>query len=266
MILREMDYAPQHHPRATLKTRISQRIGRTVGWTVAPLFGLASFARHARTFHPSGPIFHARVTRHLDVPPAYRSLAERLSGFALVRFSGALWKHADRLPDVLGCALRLTRAERETALPEPDDQDLLFATIRRPWTMPFAPLTTDVRDYLENDFFGVAPFDVGMSRRVYLRLHPIHPATAQAPTRSERIAHEVALGGAGLSLEVGSEPFGPWTPLLAIKLERPAHVDGEALRFEPFHAGRGVRPVGFIHALRRGVYSFSQGARPNRAA
>jgi hypothetical protein len=233
---------------------------------VAPLFGLVSFARHARTFHPAGPIFHAAVTRHLDAPPAYRALAQRLSGFALVRFSGALWKHADRLPDVLGCAIRLTRSERETALPAPDDQDLLFATIRRPWTMPFAPLTTDVRDYLANDYFGVSPFDVGLAQRFYLRLHPIHPATEQETTRTKRVETETALGSACLSLDVGEHPFGPWTPLLAISLERPAHVDGEALRFEPFHSGRGIQPIGFIHALRRGVYNLSQQARPKRAA
>lgn len=30
----------------------------------------------------------------------------------------------------------------------------------------------------------------------------------------------------------------------------------------PFRAGRGVEPRGFVHGLRRGVYTLSQRARP----
>ncbi|MEO8183439.1 MAG: hypothetical protein ABI895_31785 [Deltaproteobacteria bacterium] len=42
-------------------------------------------------------------------------------------------------------------------------------------------------------------------------------------------------------------------------------LDQEALRFDPFRAGRGVTPVGFVHALRRATYLASQRARPARA-
>jgi hypothetical protein len=239
-------------------------LGLAAGWVMAPLFGLVSFARHARTFHPRGPTFHGVVTRHTGAPVALHGLADRLVGRALVRFSGALWKHAENVPDVLGCAIRLQHDDTESPEPGDDDQDLLFATIRRPWTMPFAPLTTRIHDYLANDYFAVSPFDAGDGRRIYLRLHPHHPSTDPSGERSDRLGHEVERGHAHLNLEVGDGPLGPWTPLVTVSLQRVARVDGEALRFRPFRDGRGLRPRGFVHALRVGVYAVSQRTRPSR--
>ena len=247
--------------------RKSEPVGRGLGWMMAPFFGLVSFVRRARTFHPRGPTFHAVVEVHELAPLELRALAERLSGHALVRFSGALWKHAEGIPDVLGCAIRLRRDARDTAEPSVDDQDLLFATIRRPWTMPLSPLSTDVSDYLANDYFAVSPFEMEGSRARYLRLHPAQPSSSAIDgTRAERLACEVARGDARLTLGVSDGPWGPWTPVVSITLERAAEVDGESLRFRPMRDGRGVHPRGFVHALRRGVYAMSQRARPRVSA
>jgi hypothetical protein len=207
-------------------------------------------------------VFHAVLEPHPDAPEELRPLAARLAGPALVRFSGALWKHADCFPDVLGCAIRLRRDERDTAVPGDDDQDLLFSTVLRPWTVPISPLLTRVRDYLANDYYAVSPFEVGLTRPVYLRLQPARESKLAGGTRTTRLLHEVELGSASLFLDVGKGPFGPWSPCLSVALERAAPIDGEALRFRPFRAGRGVHPHGFVHALRIGVYSFSQRARP----
>lgn len=244
-------------------SQTSSALGRAAGWAMAPVFGLVSFARHARTFHPRGPVYHANVTTHVQAPPQIATVAGRLAGPALVRFSGALWKHAENIQDVLGFAMRFRRDDRETAKPAADDQDLLFATIRRPYTMPFSPLSTNVEDYLGNDYYAVSPFEVGIGKKVYFRIHPAHPSTRRYGTRSEKIARDVAMGEAILDLEYSGEPLGPWLPAATIRLQRVAHVDGEALRFRPFRAGRAVRPTGFIHALRVGVYALSQLARPS---
>ena len=150
-----------------------------------------------------------------------------------------------------------------TASEEPgsDDQDLLFATIRRPWTMPFAPLTTEVHDYLGNHYFAVSPFEAGVGHRAYLRLRP-EPSSAVGENRNERLVSAVARGPVTLHLEIGRDPFGPWSPLVRVQLEAIAEVDGEALRFRPFRDGRGLTPTGFVHALRIEMYSLSQRARP----
>jgi hypothetical protein len=132
--------------------------------------------------------------------------------------------------------------------------------------MPLAPFTTDVRDYLGNDYWGVSPFDVGLDREVYLRLRPERPSLTDSgeTTRTARLVRNVEIEGARLTLGVSEGPYGPWVPVAAIVLQRLAHVDGEALRFHPFRQGRGVRPRGFIQGLRRGVYAFSQATRPRR--
>jgi hypothetical protein len=130
--------------------------------------------------------------------------------------------------------------------------------------MPVAPFTTNVRDYLGNDYFAVSPFDADIGYRVYLRLHPSAPATGVPGSRTERLARSVEGGRAALELEVGKNPFGPWTPLALVTVERIAQVDGEALRFRPFRDGRGVHPLGFLHAMRLGVYTLSQKARPKQ--
>jgi hypothetical protein len=254
---------PVHRgPPEGIFARTVAALGFAVGWAVAPLFGLSSFLRRARTFHPRGPIYRAHGVRHRDAPPELRALAGRLEGPALVRWSGALWKRSQRLPDVLGCAIRFRRSEGDSAAPERDDQDLLFATIRRPWTMPSAPFTTNVRDYLANTYYAVSPFDVGEARRAYLRLRPAVSPGACRGSREARLASATSRGEATLDLGIADGPFGPWSPLLCVRLVAEAEIDGEALRFDPFRDGRGVSPRGFVHALRRGVYRLSQRARP----
>jgi hypothetical protein len=241
-------------------------VGLAAGWAVAPVFAVFSFARRARTFHPCGPTFVATVRKAAEVSPEFDALAHRLVGRALVRFSGALWKRAEGVPDVLGCAVRLRRDDREEARPAADDQDLLFATIQRPWMMPLAPFTTNVKDFLNNDYFAVAPFDGPAGRSVYLQLRPLHSPDERGKTRAERLIQATEHGCAVLSLEIGEGPFGRWSPLLTITLERVAAVDGQALRFNPFRSGRGVHPRGFIHALRMGAYALSQRVRPERTS
>ena len=240
--------------------QFSEILGRLSGWVVAPLFAVVSFARRARTFHPRGSTLHATVSRHPRAPAELHELADRLAGRALVRFSGALWKHAERVPDVLGCAIRFRRDFRDDAAPASDDQDLLFATIRRPWSMTFAPLATHVRDYLQNDYFGVSPFDIGARRPVYFRLHPEAGAAPPEGTRAAKLANEVARH-ASLELACSPKPYGPWQPIARLSLERPASIDGDQLHFSPFRTGRSVRPRGFIHAMRGRVYDASQAAR-----
>ena len=238
-------------------------LGWVSGWVVAPLFALVSFARSARTFHPRGSTLRATVRPHPAVPPELRALAQRWTGRALVRFSGALWKRAESVPDILGCAVRLVSGVGDPAHPAAGDQDLLFATVRRPWTLPFAPLTTRVRDYLQNDYYAVSPFDVGEEEPVYLRLHPWRVPAGRSGRRSERLLQAVKQGSV-LEVGVSRKPGGAYTPVVEIGLEGPASVDEEALHFSPFRDGRDVRPHGFIHALRRAVYSASQRGRSAR--
>lgn len=177
------------------------------------------------------------------------------------------------------------------------DQDLLLATIKRPWTMPFSPFTTKVHDYLANDYFAVSPFSIPSARtsrnagsrepHVYFRLRPlakdpgalvsIEPSTAPISSlraspsakirrsaseqRRRRFERAVANGSAVFTLGIASGPWGPFTPLVRVQLVSVRLSDPPSVRFDPFRSGRGIEPHGFVHALRRSAYKASQRGR-----
>ncbi len=245
---------------------VRERLGAFVGWLAAPIFGAVGRARHTRVLHPEGIVLLARVE-----PIASRSgraceaaVAERLAGPALVRFSTAIWREGKEWPDVLGCAIRFRSRDEASADPEPDDQDLLFATIRSPWTTFLGPVGTHVHDFLANMYFATAPFDVPGVGRAKWRL--VHEREAGAGTddgdgavdRRERLVRAIHRGAATLRLEVRCTFHAGWSPVARVVLVGVADVDQDRLRFSPFRSGRGVRPRGFVHALRKGAYAASQ--------
>jgi len=262
---------------------ITDAFGRLLGAAAAPFFALTTKLRRARTFHPRGDLLEATVTVDPSVPADARAIAERLAGPAVVRLSSALSKHRAQAFDVLGCALRFGGYA--------GDQDLLLATIKRPWSLGFAPLTTKTRDYLANDYFGVSPFTLrsdtrGGEARGYFRLraerggrggattHANPNANANAnevrrergAARDSRMARRKILAsdvraGAVLVLEVAPGPRGPFAPLVRIRLDALLDADRPELRFDPFRASRGIAPRGLVHGLRRSVYPASHRAR-----
>ncbi len=247
-------------------THVRELGGRLAGLVLSPITGVVSLARRARMFHPRGELFRAEVWS-CAVGPPWTDLARRLEGPALVRLSSAWWKERE-WPDVLGCAVRFTSTPEYAPAVHADDQDLLLATVRRPWTLPFAPLSTRYGDFLANRYYGVSPFETAEAGRIEWRLSP-DGAVADGTGRTERLRLALLRDDAGFTLE--ARPYRRVTDLLRhrtfhpvarVELREPAAVDQEALRFDPFHAGRGIEPVGFVQAMRLATYWTSQWARP----
>jgi hypothetical protein len=249
-------------------------LGLILGAVLAPATGLVSWIRQSRMFHPRGLLFAAEV-EVVASDGVELSVARRLGGPALVRWSSAWWKRRD-WPDVLGCALRFSELPLGVS-PRAGDQDLLFATIRRPWTLPFAPFATDVTDFLRNDYYAVSPFEVQGLGRIEWRLcaetpRAVSQAAAhgpEAPHRSGRLERAVAAGVATVLLEYSAyrpphriSDTSSFRPLVRVRLLHPLGLDQESLRFDPFRAGRGIVPVGLVQWLRRLTYASSQHARP----
>lgn len=270
-----------------MATRAGEILGHVGGVALAPLTATISALRRSRMFHPRGTTLRAEV-RACGSDEPWRTLGRRLEGDALVRLSGAWWKERE-WPDVLGCAIRFTRHGAADARARSGDQDLLFATIRRPWTMPFAPLSTRRHDYLENEYFAVAPFvtEVAGHRKVIeWRLVPEPHASDgrergarggpddehAADDRDARLGRAVARGDARLVLE--ARPYRrvvdlfrhrTWQRVAVVALIEPVAIDEERLRFDAYRSGRGIRPTGFVQALRIAAYRASQWARPRSA-
>ncbi len=245
--------------------------GLAVGALSSPAIATVSRARRARMFHPEGETFLADVTPARSVNADLRDLADRLHGFALARFSGALWRGGFEHLDVLGIALRFRATEVASTDPSAGDQDLLFATIRSPLTLGIAPFTTRAADYLANTYWAVSPFAIGSGSHVKFRLRP--PAEhargrsdlERETSRNVRLEEAVADGGVAWQLEARRTFTRAWSPLATILLTAPAHLDEEALRFSAYRCGRGIVPRGFVHAMRRPAYAASQWARPSHA-
>jgi hypothetical protein len=234
-----------------------ERVGRAAGWLLAPMTGTLSLLRQARMFHPEGTVYRAAVEA---VPGPYANVARRIEGPALARLSTALWRSGREWPDALGFALRIGREPGIEA--KPGDQDLLFATIRFPWTLPFSPLSTRQHDYLANDYFAVAPFEVEGVGRAKLRLRGPRPTGLQGDDRGEKLQNAIQRGEAVFRFELFVN--GRWEAIATVRLEERVELDQAALRFWPDRAGRGFVPRGFVEAMRKGTYFLSQAARPAR--
>jgi hypothetical protein len=215
-------------------------------------------------FHPDGVVYGARVTACNDAHEL-APLAQRLCGGAWLRFSSALWR-GHEWPDVLGVAVRFLADGHAPG----SEQDLLLATIRFPWTMPLAPLATNFRSFLWNHYHAVSPFEVDGSGPLKLRLRSPRRHNASSSPRAEHLRREAADGRAVFELQVRHLDVSllarHWSSLVRIELVAPLEVDQMGLRFSPFHTGRGIKPIGFVHALRAGAYAASQEARPAGSA
>ncbi len=238
--------------------------GLVVGALLAPFVALTSWCRNGRMFHPDGVTFSGEVEPHPGCDPEFRPFAERLSGLALARLSGALWRRGFEHFDVLGFAVRF-RQGPASAVAADGDQDLLFATILSPLTMGSALFTTTADDFLANDYWAVSPFDVGIGHHVKLRLVSPHSAQSGTGDREARLRRAVEDGRANFRLDARRTFGRVWSPVAAVTLDAEVRVDQDELHFSPFRSGRGAVPRGFVHALRLPAYTASQAGRSRSA-
>jgi hypothetical protein len=241
----------------------TELVGRTVGTLFGPPFKEIAAERHARAIHAEGICLRAEVLPQLS-EPGFQDVAARLAGPALVRLSTATWRGGREWPDILGAAVRLLRDERITEQATSGDQDLLFSTMRHMWTIGPALLTTRVHDWLENDYFAIAPFTANGTDRFKLRLTTPRRSAPAHGSRLERLRHALEAGTALLTVEARSlhaDRPTTWTPLADIFLREEVQLDPIRLRFNPFLNGLGLRPTGFLHALRPSAYRGSQEGR-----
>ncbi|KFE71555.1 hypothetical protein [Hyalangium minutum] len=240
----------------------SEELGRIIGGIWGPAVRVGATLRHARLLHPEGITYRAEV-KIITPRESLQPVASRLAGPALVRLSTALWRGQREWPDVLGLAVRLRSEEAVTEEPSPGDQDLLFATVRSPWTLGLAPFSTDTHDFLENDYYAVSPFLVNGLGRAKLRAVASH-VDAPGHSRVERLEAARRSGQARFTFEVRplrGEAAGRWYPLVELRLLEQVELPPATLRFWPYRNGRGITPVGFVHSLRLSPYRQSQEAR-----
>jgi hypothetical protein len=115
---------------------------------------------------------------------------------------------------------------------------------------------TDVHDFLHNRYFAISRYRVPGLGRVDLSLAPL-PVGVRPGSRAEKLEQAVQEAEASFQLRV-QDARGRFFPIVDIELTDHVNLDQAQLRFSPFHAGRGLDPVGFVHGLRWAAYAASR--------
>lgn len=222
-------------------------IEATAGAASSMVFGLASFVRRARVFHPDGAAFVAKVEVAVGdgVLPAG-------SHDAVVRFSRGAGL-PESMPDILGLALRVLDLHGPGV-----HQDLLLVTSgSRPGARH---ALVPARTFGHRRWSTLLPYDVG-GRRIVFGARPSSAALDEAHRLGD-LRRVAAAGEVRFTLEV-APPTGAWedVAVLSIGDELPED-ENEALRFNPANTGGRIRPVGVLQTIRRRAYLGSQRGRP----
>jgi hypothetical protein len=228
----------------------------------AAFSALAALRRRKRSLHPIGLGFKGRLLVPADAParpgvPLFRAGAAHA---ALLRFSRGAGL-PEPLPDALGVAIKLPDAHG----PGTDQDLLLTSSSDRPL---LRRLLFPARSFLRGAFSTALPYELGGERAVFL-LVPIHvrggrlgDGAGHGPS-GDALGELRAAAADGLRFELRTATtFGRPRPLATVTTDTPLTADHtDALRFNPWTTGPGIRPSCWLNLLRDAAYRASQRGR-----
>jgi hypothetical protein len=224
-------------------------------------FYLLAVLRRRRSLHPTGTGYQGWLVVGDGGPgrPGVPLFRPGTAQPALLRFSRGAGL-PEPLPDALGVAVKLPDAHGPGI-----DQDLLLtSSTDRPL---LRRLLFPARSYVRGAFSTALLYDLG-GERVVLLLVPVHADGGQAACGAARRAGGAlvelgAVAAEGLRFELRTAgSFGPSQPLATLTADQPLPAEQtEALRFNPWTTGPGIRPYGWLNLLRDTAYRASQRGR-----
>ena len=230
----------------------------------AGFYALAAL-RHRRSLHPTGIGYQGWLRVPNDHParsgePLFQAGATHPANLRFSRGAGL----PEPLPDALGVAIKLPDAYGPGA-----DQDLLLtSSTDRPL---LRRLLFPARSFVRGAFSTALPYDLG-NARVVLLLVPVAANAGRPAGGADRrasggaMAELRAIAANGLEFQLRTaRSLGRSQPLATVTVGGPLSADQtEALRFNPWTTGPGIRPSGWLNLLRDTAYRASQRGR-NRA-
>jgi hypothetical protein len=230
-------------------SRLMFVLGALLGVVVGIAVFFISLKRAARAFHASGSVCNAELTGLDDI-------GKKLAGSVRVRLSGASEPENSPKQSILGMALDIR-----------GKQDLLVATFESFLKASEASASTNVSDYLANEYSSVTPWRVG-GRTVWFRAIPAEQL-ASTGERVERLDASIAAGRAKLTLELRDGP-GPSSKVLSqiaeLRLTERLPADDPGFRMSMSRTALGAAPTGLRNGIRLVAYPASQLARRVRGA
>jgi hypothetical protein len=235
------------------------------GPVVAAGFYSLAALRRRRSLHPIGTGYQGWLEVPAERParPGVPLFQAGATHRAILRFSRGAGL-PEPLPDALGVAIKLPDAHSLGV-----DQDLLFtSSTDRPL---LRRLLFPARSFVRRAFSTALPYDFG-SERVVLLLVPVLPNAGRSAVGvghragGGTLAELRAATADGLRFELRTaRSLGPSQPLATVTVGPPLPAEQtQALRFNPWTTGPGIRPSGWLNLLRDAAYRASQRGR-NRA-
>jgi hypothetical protein len=225
------------------------------GPAVAAAFAALAALRGKRPLHPIGVGYQGTLEVSAKAPtrpgvPLFRAGSAHP---ALLRFSRGAGL-PEPLPDALGVGIKLPGAHGPGA-----DQDLLLTSSSdRP---VLRRLLFPARSFLRGAFSTALPYEFGRER-VVLLLVPVRGGGRRSADgaghrrRGGAIGELRAAAADGLRFELRTATtFGRSRPLATVTTGVPLTADQtDALRFNPWTTGPGIRPSGWLNLLREAAY------------
>lgn len=237
------------------------------GPAVAAGFYALATARRRRSLHPVGVGYQGWLQVPHEGPPrsGVPLFQAGATHPALLRFSRGAGL-PEPLPDALGVAIKLPDAHGPGA-----DQDLLLtSSTDRPL---LRRLLFPARSFAHGAFSTALPYDLG-NDRVVLLLVPAHSSAGRSADGDRHhaaggaLAELRAAAAKGLGFEIRTaRTFGRSKALATLRIGPPLPAEQtEALRFNPWNTGPGIRPAGWLNLLRDAAYRASQRGRSRGTA
>jgi hypothetical protein len=232
------------------------------GPAVAAGFYALAALRRRRSLHPTGIGYQGWLQVPNDSPPrsGVPLFQAGATHPAILRFSRGAGL-PDPLPDALGVAIKLPDAHGPGV-----DQDLLLtSSTDRPL---LRRLLFPARSFVRGAFSTALPYDFG-SERVVLLLAPVLTSAGRSAGGvghrggGGALAELRAVAANGIHFELRTaKSFGRSQPLATVTAGASLSAEQtEALRFNPWTTGPGIRPSGWLNLLRDAAYRASQRGR-----
>lgn len=211
-------------------------------------FRLASRLRGARTFHPRGEVFTGTWEPATPAGPLTGSPLFAQDHRVLLRLSRGIGL-PDALPDILGWAVKVLDAHGPG-----HDQDLLLASTGS--GRLGRHLLRPARDLAAVTYSSLLPYEVADAGRCPVVARAV-PGAGPAPA-----AELGALNAAELPRFVVRlrDLDGPLLATVRVDGVAPARTERDS-RFDPWHTGPELRPVGWLNRVRAPTYTASQDGR-----
>jgi hypothetical protein len=222
------------------------------GWVVSGVLAVVAAVRRGKAVHPHGAVHRAtlRVPGDPAAPSAAQLLNEPGEHAAIVRFSRSVGLPRP-LPDLLGMSIRVLDAYGAGR-----HQDLLLVTsVDLPLVHHVFVPAADVQARI---YSSSLPFSAGEERFLIGALPRSNSPRPQGGDELDRLARAAATGELRFDLAV-ARLEGRFRPVAELQVGERLSPELDALRFNPFNCGGGLRPSGMFNRWRAGAYPLSQG-------